>query len=65
MHWKEDAFPDLGIFSGSITRSENKMDHSDKDISTGSKRTETASNAVSGKVLIDEEALATLVSPIK
>ena len=57
---------DLGLFSGSLTRSENNMDHSDIiAIATGSKRTETAFNAISGKVLIDEEALATLVSPIK
>ena len=53
--FKQGSFLDLGTFSVLLTRSENR-NHLHVNITTESKRTETALKALSGQVLGDEVA---------
>ncbi|CAM9519788.1 unnamed protein product, partial [Ascophyllum nodosum] len=46
---KAGSIVDLGLFSIQLSRSDNNLDHHDLAISKGSKRTESACCAISGK----------------
>ena len=57
---KAGSIVDLGLFSIQLTRSDN-LDHLDLAISKGSKRTESACGAISGKSFGKETVLTALV----